>query len=58
MLNDDGRRDSRLTMDLIDEARAMRDATVGRYLSMGWSSLRNLAARLFHTGPAPEARLR
>ena len=58
MLNYDGQRDSRMAMDLIDEARAMRAATMGRYLSIAWSSLRTLAARLFHSGPAPEARLR
>lgn len=58
MLTHDGQRDSGLTMDLTDQARAMRDAAIGRYLSMAWHGLRALATRLFHPAPAQQPRLR
>jgi hypothetical protein len=42
-----------LTTDIMDEARAMRDATMGRYLVMAWRGLWSVAARLLHAAHAP-----
>jgi hypothetical protein len=37
-------------IDLMNQARAMRDETVARYLSMAWHGIANAAARLLHAG--------
>jgi hypothetical protein len=37
-------------IDLMNQARAMRDEAVARYLSMAWHGLANATARLLHVG--------
>jgi hypothetical protein len=48
-VQDDARSDIS-QIDLMSEARAMRDATVARYLAIAWHGIANLSARLLHVG--------
>ena len=37
-------------IDLMNEARALRDAAIARHLTIAWHGLTNLAARVLHVG--------